>query len=217
MNDPEERLWSGEIEAAGIRGVKKPNLLRCIDWKRSGIFWRGTLSDYVETPVVSVTPALANPITLPTSWLQSLRSSLGALAAHPTKRINTRQDLIDRRIQERFGSGMNTGIERWITGHGDLHFANLTLEGPFLLDWEAWGIGPLGLDPAFLAAFAAGQPKVVEKIEGVFADWLSVRDGLICQLFACAELLRMIEVHGDHPELAKPLTVRAQAILGRLP
>lgn len=51
-----------------------------------------------------------------------------------------------------------------------------------------------------------------------FEDVLVTRDGKKTLLFACAELLRMIDIYGDHPALGQPLERLADAILvGRNP
>jgi hypothetical protein len=50
-----------------------------------------------------------------------------------------------------FGIPAPTRVER-VTGHGDLHWGNLTTMPLTLLDWERWGLVPFGYDAGLLHA-----------------------------------------------------------------
>lgn len=215
LDEEPGKLWHGEIDAAGIAGVKKPELKENVEWKETSarLGWRGDLLTFISAPACSPTPELRQPVNPDPSWFKTLRDSLEHLGEHNTSRINTRQDLITRRIDERFGSGVDTEIERWTTVHGDMHWANLTAPDCWILDWEAWGQGPRGLDAAFLLCFSLLQPPVADSVYDFFRDWLDTPDGIRSQLFAAAELLRMTDLYGDHPDLLSPLSQHAGEIL----
>ncbi|WP_405616521.1 hypothetical protein [Streptomyces sp. NBC_01508] len=65
-------------------------------------------------------------------WWQGLNEALRVLAATPTERVSIDQIKVDRRVQAAFGTDAETGIQRWETVHGDLHWANL------LTPWPSW-------------------------------------------------------------------------------
>lgn len=54
----------------------------------------------------------------------------------------------------------------------------------------------------------------VEKIQQYFGDLLNTVDGRKCQLFACVELLRMVEIYGDYQVLKPYLERHVSEVLG---
>jgi hypothetical protein len=199
------RQWNGVLESREIPGVNKPQVRDSYDWQTATHRWRAELLSYVDSQVCSATPELRTTLDLPESWYRTLRSSLDALAAYETGRINTRQDLISRRINEAYSAPVDTTVKIWTTVHGDIHWANLTAPDCWILDWETWGKGPLGLDAAFLYCFSLLEPRLAEAIFRCFEDQLSTDDGIRSQLFVCAELRRMATLYGDHPDLVTKL------------
>ncbi len=210
-----EKTWDGEVLASKFDLKAKPRLYQARDWIDSGYAWRATLSAFVPFPVCSSSPELRSELLLSDDWFNGLRGTLSGLEGIRTERVCCRQDLITRRVQERFGD-VDARIEQWVTCHGDVHWANLTSPELYLLDWEVWGLGPKGLDPAFLLGFSGLLPKVQKDVWHHFADLLSTRDGRICVLFVCAELLRMIELYDDHPDLRRSLDELASATLAAM-
>lgn len=206
-------LWTGEIDAESLVGVPRPRLRATHTWTDGELEWMASVSELVDAQVCSVTPELSSPIDVGPEWLADLRTAYDRIRTAPTSRINTRQDLVSRRLAERFGSEVDPVVRTWETAHGDLHWANLTHPKLWILDWESWGRAPLGLDPALLRAFSLLVPPMATTIEAQFTDVLSTPDGVRTQLFVCAELLRMIEVYGDHPKLKAPLEALANALL----
>lgn len=199
--DSKGQLWTGELDAAAFKLPNKPSFFGHIDWMENGTQFRATLHQYVSSIVISRSPHLDSFFYLTPTWLETLSSNLKLLADVKTNRINVRQDLIDRRINERFNVKLHTKVEDWSVIHGDLHYSNLTKDGPFFLDWEGWGKGPKGLDEAYLSLFSIGVPEVYEQVVTHFKSQLSSPSGIISQLFACCELMRMTELYGDHPHL----------------
>ncbi len=193
--------------------MQRPLPLAVIEWVHGRTTWRGELMTVIESEACSETPELRKPIKLTPAWWKSLRMSLDALASYGTDQVSTRQDLISRRLTERYGRQVDPVVEHWCTAHGDLHWSNLTKDGPYILDWECWGAAPRGLDAAFLRCFSLLVPDVERAVLKTFADCLGTSDGVRSQLFACAELLRVSEIYGEHPDLAPRLHALAKVLL----
>ena len=195
------RLWLGEQNAQEIAGVKKPQLLKSIEDRSGNIIYRTDVLSYVRFKVCSDTQELNNDFLPSRSWLAQLDESLRALSRIKTDRVSFRQDLVTRRVAERFGNNFDPRIENWQVVHGDVHFANLTEPECYLLDWESWGNGPYGADIAFLFCFSLTRPRVSRVIYDYFRSTLESKSGKLSLAFACSELLRMGEQYGDHPTL----------------
>lgn len=213
--DTSDQLWNGEIDAANFALPKKPKFFGHVDWLENGSEFRATLHENVSSLIISRSPHLDNYFELTTSWLKTLSYNLKLLEDVKTNRVNVRQELIDRRIKERFTEKLFTTVDDWKVVHGDLHYSNLTQDGPFIFDWEGWGKGPRGLDEAYLLLFSIGVPEVYELVGMHFKEQLNSMSGIISQLFACCELMRMTELYGDHPshyskyqELSKKLSAQ---------
>ncbi|HEY2094409.1 MAG TPA: aminoglycoside phosphotransferase [Thermoanaerobaculia bacterium] len=211
-----ERLWHGIRAAEAIDGVRKPQLLDEYEWVDAGWRYRADLMTLITEAPCSATPDLHSDAPVDDEWFTALRRSLDNLAQVQTSRVNTRQDLVSRRIAERFGAGVDATVNVWTTAHGDLHWANVTNPGAWIFDWEGWGTAPLGLDAAFLLCFSVAVPAATTRVAATFSRVLGTPDGLRSQLFACAELLRMIDLHGDHPHLREPLEIHAGIVLRQL-
>ena len=68
-----------------------------------------------------------------------------------------RQQWVDRNFA-RFLGIPAIRITDWTTGHGDLHWANLTSAPLVILDWEGWGRLPVGYDIGLLHAVQPDHP-----------------------------------------------------------
>ncbi|GAA2321921.1 hypothetical protein Scani_00340 [Streptomyces caniferus] len=55
-------------------------------------------------------------------------------------------------------------IHDWTTGHADLHWANVTHAPLVVLDWEGWGLLPVGYDLGFLHACALTAPATAARL-----------------------------------------------------
>lgn len=195
-----------------VEGVHKPVIEKCfidsIDVHQYGAI----VQDYIEEEIFSSTPCLNEMIEMTPQWLASLEQQLISLSRHKTDYVSCRQDLITRRIFERFGD-VPSVINDWATVHGDLNWSNVTQQTPVLLDWEGWGQGPRGLDIHFLYAYALLQPDVADLIRAHFKSEFDSPHGKICLLFVCGELMRMVEVYDDHHQLYDPLDKISRTVL----
>ena len=218
VDEINERTWTGEECASVLAGVAKPALLRSLRWldAERAMVWRVDELTYARSPLISATPEITSAPDLPDTWWTELKTSLAALAMHRTVRVGARQDLVNRRVAELAGPDVDPTVDEWATAHADLHWANLTGPHCEILDWEGWGTGPRGLDAATLWGYSLLVPEVAERVQTEFAADLATRSGRLAQLFTCAELLRMIVNHGDHPELKEPLTLAASPLADQL-
>lgn len=168
-----------------------------------GLAYRAELTAFVASPVCSTGPVLRDELELPQAWWVSLRADLAQLATIRTGRVAVRQEYVDRSVP-RFTGHPAPQVTAWVTVHGDLHLANLTFDGPVLLDWEGWGIGPAGYDAALLYAYSLLAPRTAARVRAEFTDVLDTSSGRTALLIVATELLHSAS-RGDHPELVAPL------------
>ncbi|MGH8904557.1 MAG: aminoglycoside phosphotransferase [Egibacteraceae bacterium] len=207
------KIWDGTATAEAVQGVAKPTLTRAVEWDEDNVRIRADLTTFIADQPCSPTPELRQPLDLPGRWWRSLRASLDAVAATPTDRVTVRQDLVARRVTTLVGYRVDPTVRSWATAHGDLHWANLTQPTCCLLDWEGWGLAPVGFDAAMLYGYTLLQPELAEHVYDVFRDILDTPEGVLAQLFVIAELLVKVS-RGDHPELEEPLHHETERILG---
>lgn len=213
LDTPEDKLWTGVVDGQALVGIAKPTLLQSFDWTDTSNHWRAEVMSLVGDHMCSMTPHLSKPLILGKGWFEALSKSLENLASHRTSRVAVRQDLVTRRIKERFGPAIDSDIGSWSIIHADLHWANLTMPKCWLLDWEAWGMGPTAMDAGMLYCLSLKRPEMARRVHRQFSKLLDTRDGQKTQLFVCAELLRMAELYGDHPDLVPHLLNHTETIV----
>tara|TARA_R110000868_G_scaffold162329_12_gene393516 strand:+ start:40414 stop:41232 length:819 start_codon:yes stop_codon:yes gene_type:complete len=199
------REWEGEATAAEFELRSKPALVAIHDYPTNEIVERLIVTDFASAPIAGDSPwQIRNADEVDDNYLADLNETLGSLQQIETDRVNTRYDLVRRRVAEVWGVPVDEEICRWETVHGDLHWANLTLQTLFVLDWEGWGRGLVGQDAANMLAYSGLYPAVAERIRQHFPI-LQTRQAQLAVMFITAELLRMNELYGDHPELVPSL------------
>ncbi|RLL66524.1 phosphotransferase [Streptomyces sp. Z26] len=208
------KLWEGTAAAteAVPASVHKPVLYGVYDKTDGAYAYRTELTAFVDSPTCSASPVLREELNLPDTWWARLRTDLAQLATARTDRVAVRQEYADRAVP-RFTGHPAPQVTEWVTVHGDLHFANLTVDGPVLLDWEGWGIGPAGYDPALLYAYSLLAPATAARIRNEFAHVLDSASGRTALLIVATELLQSAS-RGDHPDLVEPLNLLVQEITG---
>lgn len=199
-------------DANNLKGINKPYLYKSFIYQEDNIFYAILLSDFVEEPLFTENSYLIKDIDLHPQWLPNLKEQIDIMSQYPTKFISCRQELITRRINERYGD-ISCQISSWGTIHGDLNWQNVTAITPYLLDWEGWGKGPLGLDFCFLYCFSLLAPRTANEVKTFFSDYFQSSQGSICLLFVCCELLRMTEIYKDHENLYEPLKLLGEKIV----
>lgn len=149
---------------------------------------------------------LASGSSIPDAFLIELREALRWLQGVSTDRVNTRFDLVRRRISERWSINIDYADCVWETIHGDLHWKNIAGPRLEIIDWEGWGIGLEHQDLAFLIALSSLDQVLESRIRRVFRGSVVARSLTLAELFVTAELLRTSETHGEHPDLVPALT-----------
>lgn len=178
----------------------------------------GTPADETELVIEQVIQPggiLTNDPDLPCSWWERLRAALAALATVPTARVATphTRPITQRWVRETVHAmfpGVDPAVDEWAVAHADLNWVNLTAPACRVLDWEDWGHAPRGWDAATLWASSLAVPDLAGHVQSVFDDALNSRTGLLCQLYACAELLAAGQ------EYAGPLAMPARRESDRL-
>jgi hypothetical protein len=197
-------------------------LLKHTEWIRT---------DPVEVPVCADLMTLApdpvampddqflnRPVTLSPTWLDDLRASLDALAAHPTDRTfwahGAERD--GHLLHAVYGRPLPPGVEpAWgSTEHLDLHWGNVTVPDLMILDWEHWGSGVKGYGAARLYCTALAVPAVAERVRAAFADVLDSPSGRYAQLVAAADIVVNMAYYQDPVDLCPALHRLAADILG---
>ncbi|MGA5040269.1 phosphotransferase family protein [Streptomyces olivaceoviridis] len=197
------KIWEGNRKAAALFDgrVRKPLLYDTIESTEDGYTYQAELHQYVDEPTCSLSPVLRTRLDLPVSWWDSLRTDLEYVSRTATDRMTVRQEWVDRSVP-RFLGVPGPRITDWATAHGDLHPANLTTS-PYLLDWEGFGLAPVGYDAAMLLAYCLLVPEVAQRVRDTFPI-LGTAPGRVAQIIVVTELLQSAS-RGDHPEIVPAL------------
>ncbi|WP_033825818.1 MULTISPECIES: hypothetical protein [unclassified Kitasatospora] len=194
--------------------VPRPRLHDTVDWTEAAWFYQADVFDLVGS-AVSSTPDLRDDPGLDDGWWGSLRNALTGIAEAPGTKITLREAWVEEVFPKYLGIPAPTELER-TTGHGDLQWANLTARPLKILDWERWGLVPVGYDPAVLWVSSLLVPEVADRIRTEFVDILDTPAGRVGQLIAIAEMLQAVD-RGYYPELAPLLADRARELTGVTP
>ncbi|WP_247597778.1 hypothetical protein [Streptomyces sp. RKND-216] len=166
-------------------------------------------------PISPTRPDLTQDPDLPDEWWELLRHALDRLASAEGVKETVRDTWIDRAFPQFLGIPAPAKIER-VTGHGDLHWGNITGPPLTLLDWERWGRVPVGYDPGLLHANSLLVPNVAERVRSEFSSVLATPGGRIGELCALAEMLQAV-ARGHYPQLAPYLLDRSEDLTGVRP
>ncbi|WP_328912582.1 MULTISPECIES: hypothetical protein [unclassified Streptomyces] len=215
---------AGRKQGEGIVGVSLlvpdavpcPRLYEVHDWTDGEWAFEAEVLDFVRQPVVSPDRAdIDHDPRLPDEWWGSLRRALALLAQTEGVKVTVRDGWIARAFPQFLGVPAPARVER-VTGHGDLHWGNLTTMPLTLLDWERWGLVPVGYDAGLLHANSLLVPDVAARIGKEFEPVLHTPAGRIGELAALAEMLQAV-ARGWYPDLAPRLLARAEALTGVRP
>lgn len=213
--DGHGRLWDGNVTAARLlpAEVRRPVLITTQDFTADGFDYRAELYEYLPSRTCAPEQFLREEVTLPDTWWGSLRDSLTALSAVETDRVVVSQRYMNGALPHYLQAPeMPVTPPRWAASHGDLHWANLTMDGPVILDWETWGMAPAGYDAAQLAAFTVFAPITQARLRKELSVFLDTPEGRFAELTVLAELLHMA-TRGDHTDAADAFRERAAALV----
>ncbi|GAA1994332.1 hypothetical protein [Kitasatospora viridis] len=194
--------------------VPRPRLHDTMDWTEDGWFYQADVFDLVG-PAISSTPDLRGDPGLDDDWWTALRGALADLAEAPGTKLTLRQGWIEEVFPKYLGIPAPAEVER-TTGHGDLQWANLTAAPLKILDWERWGLVPVGYDPAVLWVSSLLVPAVADRVLEEFSGVLDSSAGRVGRLIALAEMLQAVD-RGYYRELAPVLAERARELTGVRP
>lgn len=205
--------WTGNRDAAEIRGLPKPELLARVEWDEPPVGMYAELMTYVSDRPCSATPELLRPFAAPDTWWMDLRAALDKLSTHSTGRGDRDPEMIVRELEDLYARRLDLPSPALRTEHADLHWANLTAPHLWILDWEYWGVAPSGYGPALLYCHSLLVHETAEKVHEVFADLLDTPSGHVAQLSAAAHILGRAHRVDDYAELQHPVRAHAHRLL----
>ena len=224
-------IWNGEVTATRLpMEVPRPRLLAVSDYSefenhlQLRLIYRGELFEHASDATVATSPVLNREVNLPMSWWSELRAVYDTIAAVPLataeERVMIHQDQITEAISSHFADQIDPTVPRWVTAHGDFHWANLTAPRLQILDWEFWGAAPAGYDAAILYLVTLHLPKTAARVHDTFADILDSDVGVFAQVAFVARFLRNIGLTREPEEpysvLADPWRNHAHHLLGTI-
>ena len=212
------QAWTGFEAAAAIEGVPRPEWSAAAVWTDLGrcVVWRADEMTFVEDGALSLTGDITTDPGLPEQWWTDLRTALMNLSVHSTDRVSMGQAHLTRRIHEVYGTDIDTTITDWACAHGDLGYANLCGPRLSIIDWESWGMGPVGWDEACLWSASLTVPTLVERVEALFSTILSTRSGKLSRLLLCANVERAFQRTGKKAPLTDTMAAAATSLLREL-
>ncbi|WP_190816556.1 hypothetical protein [Saccharopolyspora pogona] len=182
----------GVVAASALTQVPRPAWYRGVRWDDDGgLVWRADELELVtQSPVIQAGTLTTDP-SVSDDWWHELARALAAVAttAVPLPQQTVTQQRFTERITAAVGSDVDTTVTAWGGLHGDIAFANLTAPELFLLDWEEFGRGPVGVDHARLWADSLATPGAAQRCTDEFAPYLHGRQGLLCRAYSLAPLL----------------------------
>ncbi|AWF96944.1 aminoglycoside phosphotransferase [Clavibacter michiganensis] len=207
--------WNGNVEAEAITTVRRPRILAWHERSDASVASRAELMQLLPGSACSSTPELRVDPKLGDDWWDALEADVAALAAHRTDRAATTPASIAHRTHVLFGERCDSSGVPWAAAHGDLHWANVFHSEFALVDWEAWGVAPVGSDIANLYLHSLLVPSVAEQIHERFAAVLESPAGRVGIAYAASRMLARA-MSGDYPDLIDPLhaTVREYDLIG---
>lgn len=210
--------WTGFEAAASIEGVPRPEWSAAAVWTDQvrGVVWRADEMSLVDEGALSSTSDITEDPELPEQWWIDLRTALTNLSEHSTDRVSMGQSHLTRRIHEVYGEDIDTTITDWACAHGDLGFANLCGPRLSIIDWESWGMGPVGWDAACLWSATLAVPTFAERVLSLFSDELSSRSGKLSRLLLCANVERAYRRTGRKAPLTDTMATIAESLLREL-
>lgn len=212
------QAWTGFEAAGAIEGVPRPEWSAAAIWLDSsrGVVWRADEMTRVDDPALSATGDITTDPDLPEQWWTDLRSALTNMAGHSTDRVCMSQAHLSTRIREVYGDDVDTTITDWACAHGDIGYANLCGPRLTIIDWESWGMGPVGWDAACLWSASMTVPTLADRVLTLFHDVLSTRTGRLARLLLCANTARAFRRTGKPAALTETMAAVAESLISEL-
>lgn len=214
-----DEYWTGNVDANVIGGVAKPVVLDAAEWDAPDLPLRVRAEAMSVLPgrPCSPTEVLRVAPELSDGWWAELRNNLEAVGRVPTGRFADR-GRASRHIRRVFGDELADRLRptEFATAHADLHWSNV-LARPFgLVDWEMWGLGPVGMDAASLYLYALLVPEVAERVWATFEDVLDTPTGRIVRVHVAAALIGRADEGSDMAEVSAAAREHIGPLLDRV-
>jgi len=199
-------LWDGDLLSIGLDGVSKPRIFGYFDWEAIGVHYRAIMMSVARGSISKQPYPESLPVLEPTWWDQ-LSNAIATIQAKQTDRIHVTDEGMERRLREHFGLKLRLPFPLRQTGHGDLHWANVTAPEFSIIDWATWGRAPYGFDVAHLHVVSATEPMLVAKLREVFSPVIARPEYDVAFLVAASEALR------HYPKLESDLRREVDRVL----
>ncbi|MER7986945.1 hypothetical protein ABTY53_15325 [Streptomyces noursei] len=208
--------WDGPetAEKALPDFVPRPRLRRTHEWSDESYDYRAEVYDRVTHQPLSDVALLERDPGLPDSWWSALRRSLDAVAHLDTDRVAIRQERLHWALPKFLESDVGTEVPAWSCAHADVQWSNLIGPDLCILDWERWGLAPVGYDAATLFISSLTVPALADRVRHEFAHVLDTPGGRFSELVVASEFLQGMQ-RGNNLELEEPLRRRVAALLGQ--
>ena len=195
-------FWDGNATASQqLGGLRLPRVWRSWEHAESDLRFRADLMSHVDEPTCSRTAALTAVPALSEMWWMRLGGTLSFLTEVETDRVAVDNERLASRIQI-WDEALPVDVHQWVPAHADLHWAQLTSPGCWVLDWEGWGLAPAGFDAASLYLHSLAAPPVARLVRARYLAELDSRDGMLSQLYIAGRMLDRGDLDGHPAESA---------------
>lgn len=191
-------FWDGNATASQqLNGLRLPQVWRSWEYAERDLRFRADLMSFVDEPMCSSTAALTAVPRLSETWWAWLAGTLAFLPGVGTGRVAVDAERFASRIGI-WDEALPVDVHRWVPAHADLHWAQLSIPGCWVLDWEGWGLAPAGFDAASLYLHSLAAAPVARLVRARYATELDSRDGMLSQLYIAGRMLDRGDLD-DHP------------------
>jgi hypothetical protein len=198
---PDHPPRKGEIASDALRGIRKPHLIRQIEWADGDALWTARLITLADNAVERTPWAGDAAAAVTDAWLEELKVNLDRLAPQPSAHIHVSPRILSAWLSHNYRLHCTFAPSEWVTSHSDLQWSNLTAPNLHILDWEQLGSAPIGYDAGMLIAYSCRNPALVTRLRRVFSPHLSTPTGMIAWLFITHQMRQGAHQKKRAPEL----------------
>jgi hypothetical protein len=216
----DEQVWTGNLAANDLTGVRKPRVLERVTWAEQDpvpFTAAAELMTFVPDRPVSAQRELLEPFDPEPRWWTDLNASLVRLAAQPDGRPHDWHHTAERYgtlLTAFFGErAPRGGVPSWSTEHLDLHWNNITAPTMWIIDWEQWGTAVTGYGAAMLYCTSLRIPTVTKHLQESLGGILDSPAGRYALLVVTAEMLTQATMYSEMEGLVLPLHRLADRLL----
>jgi hypothetical protein len=212
VTSPDHPLRQGEIASDALQGIRKPHLIRQIEWTNGDVLWTARLTTLADDAVQQTPWAGEAAAAVTDAWLEELKANLDSLVTQPSARTFLSQERLSAWLAYNYRLRYSFSEKEWVTSHNDLQWSNLTGPSLCILDWESFGLAPIGYDAGRLIAYSCCHTALVMRLEKVFSAHFTTPAGMIGRLCATFSLKQ----HAQQKNLAPELIAALDDMIARL-